>query len=719
MAFKTLAYKKLPESVLAFYSDWKRGRWAYTAALAWVCTPAIGGLVFAVFRPPGLTAALVCGLVFLFALLFLRLFHPVWKVDFPSLMRYLNREVRPLEDSALLLLKEESALSKFEKRQALRIADRLPAYGSLPLARQRKKRTISAFCLGFLLWAWCLFLPELSSVFSRPSIPDSQGIAPAGGEMKKDSMASASVRLWVVPPAYTRLPSFESELKDLEVPVGSRVSWILQLDARSSPPVLIWNAEDSLRLTKQAENPPWVHWHGSRAIEHTGFYKFENPELPQEYFSIRSLPDALPQITLLLPNENSQFIDLGMPQQLTFRAIMQDDFGLSSAVLKATLTRGKGEGVQFEEVELPLRELIPGTKNQQFARTILLKDWAMNPGDAAYWHLEALDNAGQLGRSAVFAVSLADTTELMQMSSMHSSTDLMPAYFRSQRQIILDAEQLLKEKSTLEEKTFATRSNELGVDQKLLRLRYGQFLGEEFEEEIGPGGHEHEEEGPVTVESLMEAYTHHHDDAEDATFFTPAQKQQLKAILNEMWSAELNLRLQDPQAALPAAYRALRLLKDLQQQDRVYAAKTSSKLPQPDEKKRLQGDLEGIQTNQRVQQAVQQRSEEEVLRAFHARLSLVKQGVPLSARDEELRQSAEKRVIEAAKVAPEDYLPLLSKIQKLNQPLSPSEINALQRDLLKLISSSPKAPQAAIGGKKETLFEAYIQKLKPVNKSWR
>ena len=35
---------------------------------------------------------------------------------------------------------------------------------------------------------------------------------------------------------------------------------------------------------------------------------------------------------------------------------------------------------------------------------------------------------------------------------------------------------------------FKSQSNEIGFDQKVLRLRYGQFLGEEFETSAG-GGH--------------------------------------------------------------------------------------------------------------------------------------------------------------------------------------------------------------------------------------
>jgi hypothetical protein len=61
-----------------------------------------------------------------------------------------------------------------------------------------------------------------------------------------------------------------------------------------------------------------------------------------------------------------------------------------------------------------------------------------------------------------------------------------------------------------------------------------------------------------------------------------------------MWNAELPLRIFKPQEALPYEYKALRLLKDLQQKTRAYVAKTNSRTTPLDLKKRLSGDLSKI-----------------------------------------------------------------------------------------------------------------------------
>ncbi len=130
----------------------------------------------------------------------------------------------------------------------------------------------------------------------------------------------------------------------------------------------------------------------------------------------------------------------------------------------------------------------------------------------------------------------------------------MPEYFRSQRQIIIDSEKLLKERSTITVQEFNSRSNEIATDQKLLRLRYGKFLGEEDESEIG--GHQEEEEGHNepgdfgNAEKLLDAVAHKHDQAEDATYFEPELKAQLKATLAEMWKSELHNRPPSPTRSL-------------------------------------------------------------------------------------------------------------------------------------------------------------------------
>src|SRR5690606_29209044 len=180
-------------------------------------------------------------------------------------------------------------------------------------------------------------------------------------------------------------------------------------------------------------------------------------------------------------------------------------------------------------------------------------------------------------------------------------------------------EALLEEKPRLASEEFERRSDLIGVDQRLLRLRYGQFLGEESEggnalptsdlptsdlptsdlptsdlpagdghaddagdahaHEEGPAqGHDHGSGAPEVgqpggfgnVGDVLEEFGHTHDIAEAATLLDPETRETLRKALGEMWQSELHLRQAAPGDALPYAHRALALIKQVQQAERIY-----------------------------------------------------------------------------------------------------------------------------------------------------
>jgi hypothetical protein len=66
----------------------------------------------------------------------------------------------------------------------------------------------------------------------------------------------------------------------------------------------------------------------------------------------------------------------------------------------------------------------------------------------------------------VYTVSIQDTAELLSMNGVLSGVNIKPEFFRSERQIIIDAEQLLKDKDSISVEKFNARSNDLGVSTK-------------------------------------------------------------------------------------------------------------------------------------------------------------------------------------------------------------------------------------------------------------
>ena len=184
--------------------------------------------------------------------------------------------------------------------------------------------------------------------------------------------------------------------------------------------------------------------------------------------------------------------------------------------------------------------------------------------------------------------------------------ELMPAYFRSQRQIIIDTEKLIKDKSKIVVDEFNSRSNDLGFDQKALRLKYGQFTGDENEGGMAEEEVHHDEEIAETDDPL-EGYKHNHDSSNennlvekseepegDAPKFTQSIQSKLRQALNEMWDAELHLRMYDPQKSLPYQYRALDLLEQIKNSARIYVHRIGFDPPPIKEDKRLTGTLDEV-----------------------------------------------------------------------------------------------------------------------------
>ena len=271
--------------------------------------------------------------------------------------------------------------------------------------------------------------------------------------------------------------------------------------------------------------------------------------------------------------------------------------------------------------------------------TLDLAALGAQPGNDVIAQLEVRDNHAptpQTGRSSSVILRLPSAEVALGAELEGRIKKTLPAYFRSQRQIIIDAEALIRQRRSLAAEDFVKRSDAIGVDQRILRLRYGQFLGEESEGAPKPPptsdlptsdaptadshddehdhdhgaeagahdahGHDHggkasnADAPPVfgSATDVLSEYGHTHDHAEAATLLDPQTRATLKAALDQMWSAEGELRQGRPEQALPFAYKALGFIKQVQQAERIYLARVGPELPPIDEGRRLGGDRAGL-----------------------------------------------------------------------------------------------------------------------------
>ncbi|WP_132999848.1 hypothetical protein [Luteimonas arsenica] len=587
------------------------------------------------------------------------------RLDRGWLQRHLDARHPQLEDSSALLAAEPSGLPPLVRLQRERVLQRLPLPDASGVRAPWPRAAIAACATAAAVAvATALLWPAAPS--TTPAADERDG-APAG-TAAADAIQLVERSLTITPPAYTGLPARSDEALDAKVPEGAKLAWTLRFDP--APDAVALEFIDGRRIELQRDG---AQWRASDVAKASGLYRIAvDAALPWRDDALRRIDvvrDRPPSIRVTAPAQN---LSLRTPGQrrwaLAFEA--EDDHGISAtAEMHLTMTEGSGENIGFRD-EVRHISGKGDRRTKRFAYPLDLDGLGLSEGDDLIVHFVVRDNragGAQSTRSASHILRWPPPQAREDSGMDGVLQKVLPAYFSSQRQIIIDAEALIAERSRLQEETFATRSDAIGVDQRLLRLRYGQFLGEESEgapslpvarhsdaddlppppillptndaedeaeawrdmvavqqhdghehvdddndDSHGPGrpagdastheAHEHsasdaEEPGRSgfgNAGNVLEEFGHVHDIPEAATLLDPRTRTLLRRALGEMWQSELALRQARPQDALPPANRALALVKEIQQADRIHLARTGSDLPPVDFSRRLGGKREGI-----------------------------------------------------------------------------------------------------------------------------
>ncbi len=532
---------------------------------------------------------------------------------------WLDGAVPEIEDSAALL---EAADSPIARLQQQRLFDRLDAVISPAQLRQIVARHVSTgypiVLVSAVLAGMVWYATTRPSDGAVPVAPSPVGSATAA------TLAGLTIKL--APPAYTGVKPSESAPRDLQAPEQTVVNWCLKDGTAGDNRIELGNGQvlepgkECARWTA-TESVVW-RWRGQR---HT----------------LRVVPDQPPEITIAAPTQMIQ--DLRENATGTAMAIqIRDDYAIRRATLHMTLARGSGENVKFTDREMPL-PASSDPKRRDWSKQWSLAELEMEPGDELYFFVRATDNAGrpQTVQSPTYTVRRPAPEQEAEEESAAMPSLVKPASLRSQRQIIIDTEQLIADMrgTKMAADDVRDRSERIANDQAQLRRRYGQFLGEEsslFADNAGsgmagaqkaddhddheghdhaPGEHPHEEghghdHGSANTrksairnetQHILETYGHAHDEAENATMYDEGTKKVLRRALVAMWDAEKSLRAIVPKTALPPEHKALEAIKELQQAERIYLHKTAFTPPPIKEEKRMTGEMVGAASYRREQ----------------------------------------------------------------------------------------------------------------------
>ncbi|HET9047403.1 MAG TPA: hypothetical protein VFN29_00350 [Chiayiivirga sp.] len=573
---------------------WQRARWRRLGLDLLLAVPWLLALATLAHRLGGV--AMLIGFLALAsaALAMIMAWH--WRgLDQAWLLRQLNTQRRDLEDSADLLALAPAQLSEVQALQRARLQRRLHE-NPVQLCTPWPHRT--------LLWSGVLAMLALATVVLWPitTSPPRSPIAASTANLAQTPQWQSS-QLRIQPPAYTGLPERVQHELSAQAPQGSQLHWTLRFDPE--PHALALLTLDGQRLPFEHADAQWT---AELHLEASLLYRIEVDGALLDDARLHRLDaiiDRPPQVRVLEPAQGLNLIKPGQ-KRFDLRFSAEDDYALAaSAELSLRLVQGSGENIEVSE----RRQRVRGegdAKARRFSHRIDLAALGLGEGDDLIVQLKVSDTRDPQPQSSTSA------SVILRWPAASASSDLelegavqraLPAYFRSQRQIIIDAEALQQQKPRLAADHFLQRSDVIGVDQRVLRLRYGQFLGEEAEGAPAGAGGEHEGhadhgEAETTgfgeIDNVLENFGHTHDEAEAATLLDPQTRAVLKKALDAMWQSELHLRQGRPDAALPFAYRALGFIKQVQQADRLYLARVGSQLPPIDASRRLSGKRDGI-----------------------------------------------------------------------------------------------------------------------------
>lgn len=727
-------------SIRQFQKRWRQSK--YLEALFYAI--GFGGLVYLLTHNMfyGVIGFVVSATVAVFVL------RP-WRIGQGNAVNYIDAHLPQAGFSSGLLLSPSNELSDLSKLQQFRVASQLePVLSKLRPPHNLLKATLFMFALILLGLAGRFIFSKVGNPLDGNQLTQEQiTFSP------KDSLSTSvkipeltGTKITVRYPGYTGISTMNTTDPNIKAVQGSSIVWNLEFDGDVQGVQLDLMGEP-IDFTKLD-----AYYQLTKNLEASGFYSFtfkdaDGNDYVSDLYSLEMVKDEPPMVQIEGLDSYSYF-EFDGEKRLMLNTGISDDFGIADAYIIATVSKGSGESVKFREETIRFKGSVPkGNKQMNLQHPLDLDELKMDPGDELYFYVEALDQKTPLpnvARSETYFAVIRDTVTDMFAVEGNLGVDLMPDYFRSQRQLIIDTEKLIADKPNISEKDFKFRSNELGFDQKQLRLKYGQFMGDETEMQAAAGAVSHEqgeadhgsEEGEADLldeyshkhdsdnehnlveeqghqnkgeeeEDPLHDYLHNHSDPEESTLFEKSLKAKLRDALNIMWDAELHLRLYEPEKSLPFQYDALEIIQEIKNSARIYVHRIGFDPPPIKEENRLSGDTENINNYDKRQEFEYQKSFASTRQAISRLETLIQNKKTFDANDSALFVDAGNELAQKAISQPLKYIKVLQGLRDLEKAVNRSKENYMevQKGLLSVLPPMEDIPM------KKTRYDSEINLL--------
>lgn len=662
-----------------------------------------------------------------------------WRWTLEKIGSYIDQKIVGVEYSTGLLLLPIDELSNMALLQRYKISNVLKEniHTIKPAVDIRKGAVTFLF---FALLSFLSYQFSVNEFFKSPTnsteTPQPITFQPLDSTRANPLQpAIKSQKLTICHPGYTKLnPTVTSDM-NIKVLEGSKLTWEVQFDTEIQA-AYMEISENEYPMAKLEKG-----YSKQMLLTETGFYNFkfkdrEDVTYISDLYAMEVVKDASPTIEIQGLKQFTSF-DFSQPKVLDFKVELLDDYGVEDSYIIATVTKGEGESVKFREEQLTFdNKLASGSKKLLLSKKIDLDQLKMEPGDELYFYIVATDTKrpkANTSRSETYFAVIKDTLTGQFAVAGTMGADLMPDYFRSQRQLIIDTEKLIADQNKITKEKFNFTSNELGFDQKALRLKYGEFMGDE-DVGIGPTpevkaeetaadsdllsaythdhdgdnehnlvDHDHSEENDEKSIDPLESYLHNHDDPEESTLFTASLKSMLRRAMAEMWDAELFLRLYTPEKSLPFQYRALKLIQEIKNSARIYVHRIGFDPPPIKEDKRLSGDIDKVNDYNKLERLEQPEVFPFMKKSVERLEGIIGSGAMLTLKDKELFVKAGHELASLAIQEPGKHLNTLQQLKWISErpAASNSQLKEVQRGLLAALPKLKPEPRSTNASQSE------------------
>ena len=565
-----------------------------------------------------------------------------------NILLHLNRHYPVFEESAQLILENDKKklLQQLQKQKIQRLF--LAEYQRTSFALSKQKIAYLPWLTATLLisvlhWNFEFIDAHLNTLKVKPTN------APIHNNDVISVPSIVEQKVSIVSPKYTKRETIHSDNLDIEALAQSTIHWQLKMSDQSQTYFLMFSGQAPVELIKTEQG--WFEL--KHPVTTTGLYRiaYSEQHIPlEQVYSVSVGKDEKPKITIVTPQKTITEIAKNATATIQSSVLVNDDFAITKVEILASVAKGSGESVKFRDQTFTFDSFSETDKGRLYEKNWDLNALGMEPGDEVYFTVYAWDNRQptvQQTRSATSIIRwLDDDIEITTAEGIVINFE--SEYFRSQRQIIIETEQLILDKNDLSQQQLRAISEDLGQSQSDLKQRYGQYLGDEFGEgegaemlsnsnvdvsepnsealslqddehlehqknaqqastqiaEHGHEEHDHQNNNDKSgMSEILARFGHNHGEADLGPITKRNPKALMKRAVSIMWQAELHLMLSQPEKALPFEKEAYKYLKLAKQADRIYVKRLGFEPPPVKEDKRLSGELEDILSNNLITDA--------------------------------------------------------------------------------------------------------------------